>query len=181
MTNNVACPLGIECRTDYGLICQSGTCLCNSSYQFWSVSATPNRCVNYFNYTETCSAIDLCNPWSGLICNSGSNCSCPIMSSVNQCDCPREANNETYWNGTHCTPARAIGSLCTDLTTNYLCQTETQGTICNMSSGVFKCMCPPMKYFNGTYCVDQGLNNVPCPIGDECRVDLGRNQKNSII
>ena len=50
--------------------------------------------VTYSTYEETCTAIQLCHPTSGLICPSiASGCSCPTTLAANKCDCP----TTHYW------------------------------------------------------------------------------------
>ena len=109
-TNGQTCSSSIGCRIDLGLSCVSGLCKCNSTYQFWST--TLNNCINYKTYTEACNP-DQCDPRASLICNTGTNCTCPTYLTMNKCDCIRLNGSEYYWNSTSCVLAVAYGGKCT--------------------------------------------------------------------
>ena len=173
---NTACSVTpLACRSDLGLICQSNICVCNSTSQFW-LNAT-SGCTNYYPYTDTrCTSNSQCA--STLICNNSTNtkCTCPVPLSSNSCDCPRAYGNETYWNGQYCTSALLNGSACANASSTYMCAWITQGTVCNSSSGSFKCQCPSLMYFDYTvgYCKNQTLVNTACSVTPlACRSDLG--------
>ena len=173
--HNVNCPLGTECRNDLGLSCQSTVCKCNETNQYWSTYVTPNRCINYKNYTDACNSDLECHPANSLKCKSASDtvCNCPTASITGYCDCVREINNESYWDITKCVPALAKSATCAGASYSYTCKRLSENTVCNSSTGSFKCECQVLKYFNSTYCVDQVLVNVACPLAIECRADLG--------
>ena len=72
-TNGQTCSLNIGCRIDLGLLCQSGVCRCNSTYQYWSNSSY--KCLNYQTYNGPCtSGGGECDPNAKLICNAGTSC-----------------------------------------------------------------------------------------------------------
>ena len=130
---NQACTQFDACRTDLGLICQLGVCLCNSTIQFWSVS----KCINYYTYNQgICSSNSQCA--GNLICRlSGTSCTCPTAVAIGFCDCPpRSANSEYYWNSatSTCTPAGYYNDPCS---ATYQCQYITKSLVC--SGG--KCIC----------------------------------------
>ena len=127
------------CRSDLGLSCQGFLCQCNASIQFW----TGSMCIDFFNYDQgICSASNQCK--SGLVCVLAgvTSCSCGITIPNGYCDCPARAyGSEYYWNGFGCVMAANYGQKC--YSANYTCQTLTQGTQCDASSGT--CTCGPYK------------------------------------
>ena len=72
---NQTCSLSTDCRSDLGLICDSGLCNCDSSIQYWFGSS----CTNYLTYNNgICTSDDQC--FRNLICRlSGSTCACPSI------------------------------------------------------------------------------------------------------
>jgi hypothetical protein len=162
------------CRSDLGLICLNGLCVCNST-QFWLNSIT--GCRNYYIYGQSpCSADNQCA--STLICNNGSNtpCTCPSLLSSGYCDCYRSHSIEYFWNGNSCQLANSYGLTCTNSSTTYMCKYMKEGTSCVQSTpGVYTCECPVLQYFNPDgYCTNQTLVNTNCSATSKaCRRDLG--------
>ncbi len=164
LLNNGACSSTKNCRSDLGLSCQNGKCLCITASQFWNSSI----CVDYYTYNnQTCSSSSQC--MSPMICNFGiSACVCPEGVTSYKCDCPaRVAGSEYYSSGSTCITAYQYGSSCS---ANYTCQYLTQNTYCNGT-----CKCQPLQYFNTNikYCGNQLTNNQACSISSDCRGDLG--------
>ena len=127
------------------------------------------------SYASSCNISYECNNALGLICPSSPNtCNCPINMSTLFCDCPRKANNEFYWNGTSCQQASSYGQACQNASTNYMCQTITQGTICNGTALNFTCQCPYLSSFDILInaCKAQVSFNQSCVI-DACIVSNG--------
>ena len=85
--------------------------------------------------------------------------------------------NESYWNGSLCQPAKAFNQSCTNALTSYICQTVTQGTVCNdtFGSGVFTCQCPYLQYFDiiSNNCKNQLSFNQNCNDSMMCIDALG--------
>lgn len=125
---------------------------------------------------NTCEYSYECNENLGLICPL-TTVICKNASSPVFCDCQKVANNESYWNGSSCQPALSFNDSCTDASTNIMCQTLTQGTLCNGTSfGSFTCQCPYLQYFDSTSnnkCTNQLLFNQSCINSIMCRNDVG--------
>jgi hypothetical protein len=145
--NAINCSSNWTCRDDLGLFCSGGICTCPISTQFWQ--ATNLVCRNYFVYGEVgCSASSQCGPGLSLICNTNpslNNCTCPTLSQAYMCDCVRISGNESYWNGTICTPALPFDSACSN---HHDCQTITKGLKCNAKTGKCYCMID-WSHYNG--------------------------------
>jgi hypothetical protein len=143
---NTSCTVSNQCRIDKGLLCQSGTCLCDSSKPVWS--SILSQCIKKYNYGETnCTADTDCVSGLQLKCvtNTNSTCNCPNTSQMAMCDCSKTYGNEYYWNGTSCTLALSYGQPCTN---DYMCRTLTEGTFCNGT-----CTCETNSHFNSSnYC-----------------------------
>jgi hypothetical protein len=90
------------------------------------------------------------------------------------CDCARSSNNEYYWNGNKCVVASSPGGSCSNSSTSYMCQTVTQGMICNNTSGSFKCECPYLKYYNiiTNSCLNQVSINKTCSYDSQCQTSF---------
>jgi hypothetical protein len=56
------------CQDSIGLICQSGTCRCNST-QFWS--SLSSTCLNLLSIGGQCTATSQCDSTKNLQCISG--------------------------------------------------------------------------------------------------------------
>ena len=127
-------------------------------------------------YSDACSSSYECNNSANLICPllTGT-CNCPILSASIFCDCPRSISNETYWNGTACQPAASFNETCSNATSSYMCQSLTQGTICNGSGSTYYCQCPFMQYFDimTNKCQNQVSFNQSCFSDDMCLQVLG--------
>jgi hypothetical protein len=150
---NQSCSLSTDCRVDLGLICVSGICQCDSTFQFWFGSS----CTNYLLYNDgTCTSDNQC--FGNLICSlSGSSCNCPITIGNARCDCPTPViGSEYYWNSnqSQCVIAGLFNEFCDY--GNYTCQTLTQGTQCDLTTKICNCASP--KIFRNGTCVE-------CPIG----------------
>ena len=173
-TVNGPCTVTIGCRVDKGLICSlpAGTCLCNSTYQFWS--STMGQCRDYTKYTQDCTSSQ-CDPHANLICNAGTNCSCPNVLTTNKCDCTRILTSETYWDGLKCQPAVAYLSPCANASTTYMCQTMKENTICALNGSDYMCQCALYFYFDTILgkCAPQKSNGLTCTATIECRTDKG--------
>ena len=129
---SVGCSSTLECQSQY--ICQSGSCKCNSTVQFWSVSA--QQCLPYRNYSQTCTSNSDCVPNSNHICNTASTfCQCPQSLSSGFCDCIKNSTIETYYNGQTCVPAKTYNSTCSN---GYECKNKIEGTNC--SAGLCACI-----------------------------------------
>lgn len=128
-------------------------------------------------YTSTCNISYECNNAVGLICpTSIGTCNCPISSSNTFCDCMRIVNNEYYWNGSSCQASKAFSGSCTNSSTSYMCQTLTQGTVCNASnSSIFTCECPYLQYFDDSLnqCQNQRFYGQSCNYTNMCQTSLG--------
>lgn len=128
---NTSCSLNENCREDLGLSCQNNLCQCDLSTQFWS--ATLMSCSDYLIYNQSCLSTTECRQDKGLICNPSSvsaPCNCPVQSRAKMCDCSRVNGSEYYWNGTDCIAALTYGNNCSY---DYMCQTVTQNTKCNIT------------------------------------------------
>ena len=90
----------------------------------------------------------------------------PIDSNTVFCDCVKETQNESFWNGTACQLALSFNQTCANASTGYMCQSITQGTVCNDNNGngVFTCQCPSQQYFNAASnkCSNQLSFNQSC-------------------
>jgi hypothetical protein len=123
-------------------------------------------------YTVSCASSGECNDAVGLTCPSSTGiCNCPVTSIPIFCDCQRLVNSEYYWNGSSCNTAKPIDQTCTNSSTNYMCQTLTQGTICSNTSGSYKCECAYLKYYNyiTNFCSNQLSVNAPCSYDSQCQ------------
>lgn len=124
-------------------------------------------------YLNACTSSYECNDSLGLTCPliTGT-CNCPNASSSIFCDCIRQPNNEYYWNGTSCYPSKSINESCIG---SFMCQTITQGAICNGSCTTFTCQCPFLQYFDITLnkCQHQLSFNQTCSMNNMCRFDFG--------
>jgi hypothetical protein len=146
LSNTISCTQTDACRSDLGLSCQVGLCQCDGSIQFWDGT----RCVNFYTYnTETCSNDNQCK--GTLVCVSGgTTCNCPLSVSNSKCDCPvRAIGSEYYWNGSDCVLAASYGRTCNSA--NYTCQTLTELTQCDTSTGL--CSCGPYGIWGSTTCI----------------------------
>lgn len=117
-----------------------------------------------------------CDNSVGLICPSAiGTCNCPINSSSIFCECLRLNNNEFYWNGTACQPALSFNQSCSNMSSSYMCQTQTQGTICNGSGSIFTCQCPFLQYFNTSAqkCQNELTYNELCSANIMCQASTG--------
>jgi hypothetical protein len=125
---------------------------------------------NYSYSINGCFDFTDCDSTKSLVCNLGTNCTCPIVSKQGMCDCARSLNNEYYWNGNKCLIASSPGGSCSNSSTNYMCQILTQGMICNNTSGSFKCECPYLKYYNNitNVCTNQLTINQTCSFDAQC-------------
>lgn len=96
---------------------------------------------------------------------------------IGSCDCIRKKGNENYWNGFSCTPAVRFNKPCSNSSTNYMCKTLTEGTICEESGSSVLCRCPQHEFFNETSlkCEKQLMVDFDCYADDNCRGDLGLN------
>lgn len=140
-----SCSIEYNCRVDKYLSCISGFCQCISAYPVWSSGY--NKCIIPHSYSENCTATSDCATTVSLVCSTGTSCTCPLTLLSGKCDCPvRVSGNETYWNGAACTQALSNSQPCFNSSTNYMCQTLTQGTTC---SGGF-CSCSSLQFFNIT-------------------------------
>ena len=171
---NATCVTTTQCRTDLNLQCTSGKCQCISLLPVWL--ASNNTCIPYKPYgMTTCSSNSECDTSKLLICNSGtgSSCNCPTTSVLGMCDCSKINGNEMYWTGSTCTIALSYGSSCLSPLSEYLCQTITQVTVCNNTSGSYKCECAYLKYFHLSInkCLNQLSYNSSCSQSNACRVD----------
>lgn len=125
-------------------------------------------------YSVSCSNNFECNDGANLICPSTTGtCNCPISSSYLFCDCMRITNNESYWNGALCEQSVGFNGTCNDSNSSYMCQTLTQGTICNSSDAsgsIYKCQCPFMQYFEviNNKCTYQLSFNQTCTSDNMC-------------
>ena len=133
---NKPCTQSDACRTDLGLTCQFGVCLCNEPTKFWS--SVSGQCIFYSIYSQGCSSSSECKPGTGLSCRTSTSiltCSCPTGLGLKTCDCPpRTDNNEYYWDGSSCVLAGYYGDKCM---ANYQCQT-IKGFVCSGNI----CQCP---------------------------------------
>lgn len=132
--NGEFCNSDHECRNDLGLKCQGETCSCQApNYVWYSIGL---ECKLSYSYSS-CSSDSDCNPSQNLVCTS--NCTCPAASGNGICDCKRIKDSEFYWDGSNCVPALSYGSPCTN---NYECQTLTQDSFCNTTTGLCDCATP---------------------------------------
>lgn len=107
---NNSCETSKTCDEALGLSCQNRRCKCQEAKQFWSINS--NKCLDKYQYGKIgCMANDQCT--SNLICNLvENNCSCPLKSVPNMCDCERNKDISNYWNGEECVPAGELLSSC---------------------------------------------------------------------
>ena len=158
---------------------------CNMQYVFvlnflnftWLINLFTLKCIALKkSYSTPCSSLYECNDAIGLTCPSmiGS-CNCPLASTTIFCDCQRTVNNEYFWNGTACQSAASLDESCLNSSTSYMCQTLTQGTICNGTAFNFTCQCPYLKYFDQltNSCQNQLSFNNTCSINEMCLSVIG--------
>ena len=165
-----SCSIDYNCRVDRYLNCVFGTCQCISSFPVWSVGF--NKCIVPASYSQSCFTTTDCDTSSLLVCNTGSTCDCPTNLPINTCDCPvRIYGKEYFWNGSTCAAAYEYNQICTSSSTNYMCQTLTQGTICSGN----KCSCPSTQYFylNNNTCQPLVSINGTCTQPNACKSSLG--------
>ena len=170
---NETCQQLDACNHYLGLNCNSGDiCQCNST-QFWDTLT--NNCRNHFSYNQgTCTADDQCIGGNLICLKNGSSCNCPASVDVGKCDCPPRINgSEYYWNGFNCTHALDFNQTCVNTTSsNYMCQTITEGTACveSYTGGPFKCFCNSTQYYNITTkrCENILTHNDTCIQMDAC-------------
>lgn len=86
-----------------------------------------------------------CDQTGLLSCNNGVSCNCPLISTIEMCDC---TSNKTYWNGSSCQPLGNYGDTCLNSLSSYMCKTLSQGTLCSNSTGDFRCECTSQQYFD---------------------------------
>ena len=161
------CNIDYNCRVDKYLGCTAGQCQCISSFPLWSTGYS--KCIVPRSYTENCTATSDCASYLSLVCSNGTSCYCPSTLLYNKCDCPvRLVGNETYWNGAYCVQALSYNQPCS---TNYSCQTLTQGTTC--SGGI--CSCSPSQFFNTTSdkCETLVSINGTCSQANSCDASKG--------
>ena len=130
------------------------------------------------SYSTSCASTTECNDLVGLTCpNATGKCNCPLTSSSIFCECKRDLNNEFYWDGQSCQPSKPYNQACNNQSTSYMCQTFTQGTICNNSCILFTCQCPYLQYFDvaNNKCNNQLTFNQTCnsSISDMCQISFG--------
>ena len=171
LLNGDPCTQSDACNIGLGLSCQNSLCQCDSTLQFWNGSS----CINYFTYnTGICTSDSEC--YGNLICKTAStSCLCPSTVSNGYCDCPnRTARSEYYWNGTTCVTSNSFNQSCSSASTNYMCQTLTQGTLCT-GPAPFKCQCSSSQYFNLIFQTCQTLisNYSLCTQANACNSALG--------
>ena len=158
-------------------LCLNGACQCLSTFPFWSSGY--NTCIVPASYSQTCLATSDCVTSVSLVCNSGTTCSCPTSLSSGKCDCvARVTGNENFWNGSSCVPAYSYNQTCTSSSTNYMCQTLTQGTNC--IGGI--CKCSTSEYFNfaNGKCETLLSVNAICNQIDACNSGLGLSCQNGV-
>ena len=134
-------------------------------------------------YGVSCLYTNQCFTSLGLKCpTTTETCNCPLTSSTIFCDCQRSSNNEYFWNGTSCQQAFTIGTSCFNSSTNYMCQTITQGTICNSTGGSFSCQCSFLNYYNTftNKCTNQLAINKSCTYTNQCQTAYGLDCINGI-
>jgi hypothetical protein len=172
-TYTESCAVDFNCRVDKYLECRDGSCQCISLFPFWSKRL--DKCILPSTYSESCFDTTDCDTSKSLVCNDGSsNCKCPQNVLINACDCPRNIGNEYYWNGTNCVIAREYSQTCYNASTNYMCKTLTEGTICSGLS-LFTCKCSTLQYYriSSKKCENKLSINGSCAQADACRSDLG--------
>lgn len=167
------CSISYNCRVDKYLGCSNGRCSCISSYPAWSNGF--DKCIVPAIYAGSCFQTSDCETSKFLICSNGTSCWCPSNLIAGKCDCPvRTYGNEMFWDGSTCTIALNNTKSCTNATTNYMCQTLTQGTTC---SGLisFSCKCSSTEYFNNAdnKCETLLTVNNTCTQADACDSTLG--------
>lgn len=166
---------------------------CQTGY-YWDGTRCSKLIYNYFScnisslfiliiegllksYTSACSAFYECNNAIGLVCplTTTGSCNCPVNSSSIFCDCLRNYGNEYYWNGVSCQQARTFNQSCSNSTTNYMCQTLTQGTICSLVGSSYACQCPSFQYFDTALnnCTDQFSTYSTCTFDNMCQTVFG--------
>lgn len=122
-----------------------------------------SKCVLSLSYGARGCLLDTdCSYTQGLICNNkGSICNCPLTSRIGACDCAKFLNNEYFWNGFMCQAASFYNESCKD---NFMCQTITQGTLCNRTDKISTCQCPNLQYFDSKSgrCREQVSFNQSC-------------------
>jgi hypothetical protein len=171
---NGTCTVDFNCRADKYLQCLNGLCKCLSSYPVWSNQFGFDSCIVPRTYTEKCFFTTDCDASLNLLCNSvAGDCKCPTQLLANSCDCKRINGEEYYWDGNKCANAHSYGESCINSSTNYMCQTVTQGTYCQGVTN--QCKCKTYYFFNTTslLCLLQGSNGATCTQPDACRSDLG--------
>ena len=95
------------------------------------------------------------------------------------------SSNESFWNGTVCTPAFSFNKTCSD---TYMCKTLTEGTFCDGScvcsaahyynSSISKCVteinCPQVlnneTYWDGLQCAPSGTYGGKCTSNKQCQI-----------
>ena len=177
LMEGLTCYADDNCRGDLGLFCNIsiGQCKCDEAMQFnWT--NIDNICVSYSLYNQPCTSNDTCT--GSLYCrpsNSRTSCNCPLNVQINSCDCSRSINNEFYFNGADCVPAKAYNETCGSASKSYMCKTMTEGTVCTATGSTFTCQCPQFQYYNinSRKCTSQLLNGIACSQVDACRGDLG--------
>lgn len=163
----------------FHFISRKGKC---SNGGIWNLQTQSCKTCSYtianLNYSDWgCFSNSNCAANKSLICNMGSTCNCPINSIFGMCDCERVVNNEFYWNGSLCSQAIPFGGICLNALTDYVCQTLTQGTICNASNNgtLYTCQCPYLEYFDTSInkCKNQLLFNQSCNYTNMCKTTFG--------
>ncbi len=138
------------------------------------------------SYNEYCYSETDCDTALGLSCNGTQlDSTGPIPVNENFCDCTRVSNNESFWNGSKCTPALGYNQTCS---ATYMCKTLTEDSICSGScvcdigqyynSSRKKCdlliNCPRVSnnetYWNGSMCVSAGAYGNKCSNNYQCQV-----------
>jgi len=111
---NSKCESDRTCHTDLGLSCKDRKCVCNSKTSFWS--HTQSKCIQFLKYGQIgCTSSQQCS--LNLVCNvyplfDKNNCTCPVRSMLNMCDCERSRDKQMYWNGVECVQAGLKDSKC---------------------------------------------------------------------
>jgi hypothetical protein len=164
------------CRNDKNLICINKKCSCDETKQFWDTSE--GICTDLLTYnTGDCKEDSECK--SNLICrlSIANSCQCPINININKCDCKREKNDESYWSGFQCIPAKGYNRVCSNSSTSYECRTLTEGTECINGKNGFTCNCKSTQFYNFYSLKCENLiNNTTTP----CK-QLGNNTIRNVI
>lgn len=134
--------------------------------------------MNKKSYGVACTTTTECNTGLSLYCTTTSGtCKCPLNLNSKYCDCYRVSGNESFWNSSWCQPAGTYNDPCQNASTSYMCQTLTQGLVCNGTTGSgFKCQCPYLQYFDNTTtntCQNQGTWSDNCTDDIECQNVFG--------